>query len=606
MSIIRSKKIGIRRFLQPRLSIEQRLPLLLCMLLLCVILAFSWISYLGVRKADLAVGRERLHTLTKQLSLMFQQSTNNMATATHTMANQEAVKKYLRSGGKESGMETLLLMQTLNRDTQSVSVELLDANRVSMLDTAKWKIHLKINIDSLLVGLAASHDTSWVGKIYAQGDSMYYPVIAKTLDKNQTIGYIVRWRKISSNPKAVGQFSQLMGTKAKLYFGNADGSLWTDMIRPVSKSVTKQQIGNSVQYSAAKERGIMAAVQMMPNAPWLIMIEFSQQTILEAANRFLYWIIAIGALMLVIGIFVAWIMSRNITRPLKKLTEATQAIASGNYTAVVDLNRHDELGKLARSFNTMAVEVRNAQQDLEKKVQVRTAQLETANKELEAFSYSVSHDLRAPLRAINGYSLMLKEDYEPKLDAEARRIINLIITNAKMMGQLIDDLIAFSRMGRNEAAHQTIDMKILAENSLKELLGNEKENKYRVQVEALPLCHGDQSMLKQVWLNLLNNAIKYSSKETQSRIEIGAKEDTDKHIYFVRDNGVGFDMQYAHKLFGVFQRLHNHNDFEGTGVGLALVKRIINKHNGEVWAEASPGKGAAFYFSIPKKAIYEQ
>ena len=603
MVISRLKKKSINRFFRPRLSIEQRLPLLIFILLLCCILVFSWTSYLGVKKAALSVGRARIQTLTKQLSSMFQQSTTNMTNATRKTVNEGHVKKYLLSGGKESGLETLQLIQTLNKDTQSVSVAILDENYKPILNTIKREIDLKINIDSLLVGLAGSRDSSLVGKIYLYGDSMYYPVIAKSFDKNQTIGYIVRWRQVSSNPKAVSQLSQLLGDKAKLYFGNADGSLWTDMIRPVSKSVTKQMVGKTIQYSAAKEKGLLTAVESMPNTPWLIMIEFSQQTILEAANRFLYWIISIGSLMLVIGLFVAWIMSRNITRPLKKLTRAAQAIASGNYTEVVDIDRHDELGKLARAFNTMAVEVKNSQKNLEIKVKERTAQLEAVNKELEAFSYSVSHDLRAPLRAVNGYSVMLKEDYEPKLDAEAGRIINLIISNAKMMGQLIDDLINFSRLGRKEATHHTVDMKILAENSLKELLQNEEENKCRIQVDALPLCHGDQSMLKQVWVNLLSNAIKYSSKKSESRIEIGAKENNGMQIYYVRDNGVGFDMQYAHKLFGVFQRLHNHSDFEGTGVGLALVKRIINKHNGEVWAEASPGNGAAFYFSIPKNGI---
>lgn len=604
--MIRLKSIERRRrFFFRGFSMEKRLPFLICVLLLCCILAFSWISYLGVRKATLAVGSERLHTLTKQLSTMFQQSTQNMATATRNTANHETVKKYLRSGGKESGTEALQLIQALNKDTQSASIKILDRNRILLLNLTKGDIDLKIDIDSLLFRLDASNDTSLVGKIYLQKDTVYYPVIAKTFDKNQIIGYIVRWRRMSSNAKAVSQLSQLLGSQARLYFGNADGTLWTDMIHPVAKSVIKKQEGRDFLYTPVKEKGIMAAVEAVPNAPWLIMIEFSQQTILEAAHRVLYWIIGIGVLLLITGSFVAWIISRNITSPLKKLTKATQAIAAGNYSEVFDLNRYDELGKLARAFNMMAAEVYNSQHNLEKKVLERTAQLETANKELEAFSYSVSHDLRAPLRAINGYSVMLKEDYEPKLDAEASRIINLIISNANMMGQLIDDLIAFSRMGRKEATHHSIDMKILAEKSLKELMENENEQRCKVRMDILPRCHGDQSMLKQVWVNLLSNAIKYSSKETEPHIEIGAKEDQDKLIYFVRDNGVGFDMQYVHKLFCVFQRLHSHHEFEGTGVGLALVKRIINKHNGEVWAESSPGKGAAFYFSLPKNGIYE-
>jgi light-regulated signal transduction histidine kinase (bacteriophytochrome) len=248
----------------------------------------------------------------------------------------------------------------------------------------------------------------------------------------------------------------------------------------------------------------------------------------------------------------------------------------------------------------MSVQVSNAQQNLEKKVQQRTSQLESANKELEAFSYSVSHDLRAPLRAINGYSMILKEDYGQKLDGEANRIIDAIISNANKMGQLIDDLIAFSKIGRKETAHGTVNMKAIAESCMTELLLQESKNKYHVHIHPIPDCGGEENLIKQVWTNLISNAIKYSSNGPKPQIEIDYKEDSSRNIYFIRDNGVGFDMQYAHKLFGVFQRLHSQEEFEGNGIGLALVKRIINKHKGEIWAEASPGEGAIFYFSLPK------
>jgi len=161
-------------------------------------------------------------------------------------------------------------------------------------------------------------------------------------------------------------------------------------------------------------------------------------------------------------------------------------------------------------------------------------------------------------------------------------------------------LIAFSQMGKIEVMHEAIDMKALAETCVAELFQYNKDNKYEVIINPLPGCYGNSSMIKQVWLNLIGNAIKYSSKKLNPRIEIGCKEDESfMHVYFVRDNGIGFDMQYAHKLFGVFQRLHNQDQFEGTGVGLALVKRIIDKHKGEVWAESTSGEGAVFYFSLP-------
>lgn len=172
-----------------------------------------------------------------------------------------------------------------------------------------------------------------------------------------------------------------------------------------------------------------------------------------------------------------------------------------------------------------------------------------------------------------------------------------------MMGQLIDDLIAFSRISRKEVTHQPIDMKLLAETCVQEIQENNGKTKYSVHIESIPACHGDQSMIKQVWMNLISNAVKYSSRETSPSIEIGYREKENEHVYFVKDNGVGFDMQYAHKLFGVFQRLHSPEAFEGTGVGLALAKRIINKHSGEIWAESAPGKGATFYISLPKSMI---
>ncbi len=237
-------------------------------------------------------------------------------------------------------------------------------------------------------------------------------------------------------------------------------------------------------------------------------------------------------------------------------------------------------------------------EQLEEKVRLRTRELEIVNKELEAFSYSVSHDLRTPLRAISGYSMMLKEDYGSKLDAEGNRIMDAILSNTKMMGQLIDDLLTFSKMARLETIYVSIDMNRLVQRCLEDLTN--EQSGHVITVAALPACSGDATMLRQAWFNLLGNAIKYSSKKEKPQIEIGAIDDPGFHVYYVKDNGAGFDMKYANKLFGVFQRLHRQDEFEGTGLGLALVKRIISKHGGEIWADASPNKGATFYFSVPK------
>lgn len=237
---------------------------------------------------------------------------------------------------------------------------------------------------------------------------------------------------------------------------------------------------------------------------------------------------------------------------------------------------------------------------LEEKVEQRTRELATVNKELEAFSYSVSHDLRAPLRAISGYSIMLKEDYESKLDDEARRIIDVIVNNTRMMSELIDDLLTFSKMARLEIVNEAVDMNTIVRKCMTELLTMKQENKPTITVHNLPQCKGDYSMLKQVWFNLVSNAIKYSSKTPDAKVSIGTVDDSSSTIYYIKDNGTGFDMKYSNKLFGVFQRLHRQDEFEGTGLGLALAKRIVTKHGGEIWAEAAVNEGATFYFSIPK------
>lgn len=225
-------------------------------------------------------------------------------------------------------------------------------------------------------------------------------------------------------------------------------------------------------------------------------------------------------------------------------------------------------------------------------------QLQAVNKELEAFSYSVSHDLRAPLRAVNGYAKILQEDYAEKIDEDGISALQSIMNNSKKMGVLIDDLLAFSRLGRKEIATSEINMHTLVRSVRDEVLnGEEKETEFKI--EQLPPAFGDQSLIRQVWVNLISNAIKYSQRNPRPLIEIGAHSNGSTVEYYVKDNGAGFDMQYYDKLFGVFQRLHSQEEFEGTGIGLAIVQKIISRHNGTIRAEAKINEGACFYFTLP-------
>jgi PAS domain S-box-containing protein len=229
--------------------------------------------------------------------------------------------------------------------------------------------------------------------------------------------------------------------------------------------------------------------------------------------------------------------------------------------------------------------------------------IEQLNQELESFSYSVSHDLRAPLRSIDGYTQILLEDYAHNLDDEGKRVLNVVVNNARRMAKLIDDLLDFSRVGRKEVAKSVVNTEGIVRSVVSELLSHEDGRPIDITIGPLDPCDADPNLLRQVWVNLISNAIKYSRKKDRSVIEISSKNTPSEVTYTIKDNGTGFDMQYAHKLFGVFQRLHRQQEFEGTGVGLAIVHRIVTRHGGRVWAEGDVNRGASFHFSLPNSLV---
>lgn len=289
------------------------------------------------------------------------------------------------------------------------------------------------------------------------------------------------------------------------------------------------------------------------------------------------------------------VLSKEKEKRAAALIIANKRLASENI-----LKQKRKVEKEKRDAELVVTNLELAYQEKRaKELTLANNELKKAQEELESFSYSVSHDLRAPIRAINGYTQIFIEDHADSIDQEGRKILDVVIQNSNKMGLLIDDLLAFSKLGRKQVSTTKIDMAALVEGLINEIMVEKGDNIPTFEIKELEPAVGDQSLIKQVWLNLISNAVKYSKYKPQTRIKITSVLKKDEVIYCVKDNGAGFDMTYYDKIFGVFQRLHSQDEFDGTGIGLAIVQKIITRHHGKVWAKSKLNAGASFYFTLP-------
>lgn len=320
--------------------------------------------------------------------------------------------------------------------------------------------------------------------------------------------------------------------------------------------------------------------------------------------------LAIASVVLIAASVVAFILSstlqRIISEPILHLSKTAMSISvHKDYSVRVSKRGEDEVGELIDSFNEMLEQIHERDEtlnelarSLERRVVERTAQLEDTNRELEAFTYSVSHDLRAPLRSIDGFSLAIQEDYTDKLDDAGKDYIDRVRAATQRMAQLIDDLLRLSRITRVEMRRESVNLSEMAREIIDELKNSNPEREAEIVIQPDVMAEGDPDLLKIALGNVLGNAWKFTSKASIGRIELGTTDIDGEQAYFVRDNGIGFDMAYAGKLFTPFQRLHAETEYPGTGIGLAIVKRIIARHEGRIWAEGVVGQGATFYFTL--------
>src|SRR6185503_2598969 len=437
------------------LSIQQRLPLLICLLLLCIMVTFSWISYLGLKNAALKTGKDRLRSLTDQLSSMFAQSSQATLAATRLAANQEPIKNCFQSSEPSVKIEALYALRKLRPDSTWVLAELLDRDHKPIIRSSRDSLLPRTNFDSATLSLPL-RDSATIGKIFLIRDSMYYPVIAPVSENKLVIGHLVRWRLVLATPKTLERFSQLMGTKAKLYLGNNDGSLWTDLIKPVTyQQMDSSHLQEPVEYTGAGRSRFIAAARPIANTPWLVSVEFPQHVVLDTANRFLRWIVIAGSLLIILGIFVAWAMSRSITRPLNKLTGAATSIANGDYSAKVAVERRDEVGKLSRAFNAMIEQVSKAKHGLEQKI-VESAEMNEQLRDLSAYLQNVREDERIHIaremhdelgQVLTGFKMdvswlrkKLADNKDPVVQEKLENLISVIDDTVKFVWKLASEL----------------------------------------------------------------------------------------------------------------------------------------------------------------------
>jgi signal transduction histidine kinase len=348
-------------------------------------------------------------------------------------------------------------------------------------------------------------------------------------------------------------------------------------------------------------------------APWVVYVDGPAEIALVAARADFIRDLVIGCVMLALALLLAWLISERITAPIRQLTADAVALGAGHLSRRTTVKSGGEIGTLAGAFNETAHaieqtvdnlrstqgELRGLNLHLEQRVHDRTAQLAAVNTELEAFSFSVSHDLRAPLRRIDQFGTALLEDYGDRLDDDGRLMLTRLAAGCEQMSLLIDDLLRLSRVSRTELIYRRVDLSTLADEVVAELRAAQPEHHVAVSIAEGLTAHGDASLLRVVLQNLISNAWKFTRGRAAPYIEIGAVTLENGPAFFVQDNGVGFDAAKVDRLFRAFQRLHDASDFEGTGIGLATVQRIIHRHGGRVWAEGSLGTGATFWFTVP-------
>ena len=583
------------------ISIEYKLPLSIAALLLTVIVVSSWAAYRGVRRAAFSAARERLTNVTSELAALLETQGAQMETQLAHAAANDTIRRFFNSQTRQTRLNVLAVLRSMGpAPEQVIGAELWNARHQRLLTTIPQESYFEPGGQVENVVWAAHADTGAVGRIQLIGDSLAYPISALVTDQAGPLGYVVQWRRASSSPSAHEGTVQIIGTGAGLYIGDDRGDFWTDLVGAVPKPPVDVRAARGIlTYERSGKGPMIAAARSLATLPWVVLVEFPERLIAAPVTLFYRRLLVVDLALVVLGFLAAWWMGHRIAAPLRQLTAASVGIAAGDYSRSVAVQRDDEVGQLATAFTRMAHRVRDAQARLEDQVRERTSALQERNDELEAFGYSISHDLRAPLRAMQGFSQALLEDCGDRLDAMGREYAERIVAGARRMDELIRDLLAYSRVSRAELHLLSVPLTPVAHSALAELSGALRSRNANVRVdEPLPAVLGHPATLSQVLMNLLGNGLKFVPPERTPELRVSAERRNGVVRVWVEDNGIGIAPEHQARIFRVFERLHSADDYPGTGIGLAIVRKAVERMGGQVGVESTPGHGSRFWVEL--------
>ena len=632
-------------------TIKYRLPFLIGTLLFVVIAACSWASYRSVKASAQEVGRERLQNLTQQLSGMLQQSANTLMTKTAAVANDPAIRTFIKSPATASRDDVQKVLQQFLApgDANSLGVELWNRESGLIFSAPETRT---VSLGDLATEFqqCASEPFKTVGAIRRVKDTVGFPAVAAVKTENgNVIGYLVRWRRMTTTPESRQQMNKLLGSNATFYLGNSANDLWTDLEKIVAKpAIDLARLGDVSSYERSDQ--VLGLARPIAGTPWSVLIEFPEDVVQRPANSFLKRISVIGLVVFVIGVFGAFVLSRNITKPLHELTQTATAISQGDDSRVVQVQRQDELGQLANAFNAMVVKVRESQSELERKVHERTLQLEEANRQLENLSQTnllkrtlaekektdalealrsterqlvqsqkleavgrlaggISHDFNNLLTVILGYSGITLRQLSQ--DHPLRRNLEEIVRASERAASLTRQLLAFSRK-------QVMQPKVFDVNSvvtelekmLQRMIGEDIELRVNLQPD-LGNIKADPVQLEQVIMNLVVNARDAMPKGGKLSIETSniyldqtyakdhmSVEPGNYVMLAISDTGCGMSKETRQHIFEPFFTTKVAG--KGTGLGLSMVYGIVKQSGGNIWVYSEEDRGTTFKIYFPQ------